>query len=300
MTSLVLQLQELAADDSSSVAELLRKARMVATKLKLTDFNDWITHELHGYNDIETTDQLRDYRVIKGDIRAHNPTNGVLMPIRFDPETTRKLSTVYVAQSIGDLDDLVKDRSVSLQFPFSEYQVAKIHQMMDSFHRSWVLPFRMVEASRIVAILDRVRNIILDWSLQLESEGLLGDGMTFSDDDRKRAAGAVIRIHNFQGILGDVRDSKVTQKLDMKVKAGDLQSLKDYLQSFGLRDADVDELQQAIEADPQPEKHGQFGDNVAGWIGRTVGKAATGAYDIAIGAAGDLLASAIGAFYGLS
>lgn len=297
MTPLVLQLQELAADGSASVAELLRKARMVATKLRLEDFNRWITQELHGYNDVENADQIPDYRVIYGDIRAHNPMNGVLMPIRFDPETTRNLSRVFVVQSIGDLDDLVADRSGTLQFPYSDYQVARIHQMMDPIHRKWVIPFRMVAPSQIVAILDRVRNIILDWALELESKGILGGGMTFSDAERDTAR-SEIRIHNFQGILGNVQDSKVKLHLEMSVRSGDFQSIKEYLHSFGVSDDDVAELHEAIKADPQPTKRGEFGERVSGWIGKIVGKAATGAYDLGVGAAGELIANAIWAFYG--
>lgn len=299
MTPLVLQLQVLAAEGSAFVAEVLRKARMVAMKLRLDDFNRWITYELHGYDDIEKIDQIPNYRIIYGDLRAHNPLNGLLIPIRFNPETTRNFSRIYVYQSIGDLEDLVADRSRTLQFPCSEQQVARIHRMMDPLHREWLLPFRRVAPSQIVGILDRVRNIILDWSLELELKGILGDGMTFSDAERQKAK-TEIQIQNFQGILGDVQNSSVAQNLDMRVRSGDFQSLKQYLESLGISDGDVAALHDAIKADPKPTKPEEFGTFVSEWIGKIVGKAATGAYDLGIGTAANLLANAIWAFYGIA
>jgi hypothetical protein len=89
MAGIVLELQRLAADGTTSAGDLIRKARMVATKLKLADFNGWLGHELHGY---PPEARVPDYRVLHGDLRARNPANGVLMPIRFGPELTETFS----------------------------------------------------------------------------------------------------------------------------------------------------------------------------------------------------------------
>ncbi len=44
-----------------------------------------------------------------------------------------------------------------------------------------------MSASEVVGIIDAVRNALLDWSLKLEKLGVKGEGMSFSDDERRRA-----------------------------------------------------------------------------------------------------------------
>jgi hypothetical protein len=45
-----------------------------------------------------------------------------------------------------------------------------------------------IPVSNVSAILDAVRNTILKWSLKLEEEGILGDGMSFSPAEKETAA----------------------------------------------------------------------------------------------------------------
>ena len=48
MTSVILELQRDAFDQSICVSDLLRKALVVARKLSLKDFGRWAERELHG------------------------------------------------------------------------------------------------------------------------------------------------------------------------------------------------------------------------------------------------------------
>src|SRR3546814_608401 len=73
---IVLQLQELASDSSQDLGDVLRKALTVATKLRLEEFRKWTSCELNGYADPKL---LPEYRIVKGDLRVHNPIHG-LMP----------------------------------------------------------------------------------------------------------------------------------------------------------------------------------------------------------------------------
>jgi len=56
----------------------------------------------------------------------------------------------------------------------------------------------------VVRIVDAVRNRILDWALALEQRGVLGDGLSFSPEDRARAADVTYNITHNQTIHGDV------------------------------------------------------------------------------------------------
>lgn len=58
MKSIVLELQQLASEDTFPITSLLRKALIVTTKLNLDDFKKWINNELNGY---EKTDEIPKY-----------------------------------------------------------------------------------------------------------------------------------------------------------------------------------------------------------------------------------------------
>ena len=148
--------------------------------------------------------------------------------------------------------------------------------------------------------MDRVRNLVLDWALDLEKNGILGEGMTFSDEEKKRASSQDININgNFQGIIGNVSKSKVSQDFVMTIDAGNFDSLSTYLEKLSVPAAEVAALQEAIEADPKPTNKKAFGPCVAEWFGNMVGKVAGGTYELAIGAGGELLANGIWKYYGL-
>jgi hypothetical protein len=73
MLPLVLQLQADALNSDVSVSDLLLKAKVVATKLDLTDFLQWIEHELNGYTD---KNEVPMYRKIRGRAQAYNTYYG--------------------------------------------------------------------------------------------------------------------------------------------------------------------------------------------------------------------------------
>lgn len=45
---------------------------------------------------------------------------------------------------------------------------------------------------------------MLEWSLKLEMDGILGEVITFSKEEKSKAASATYHIQNFSGVLGNV------------------------------------------------------------------------------------------------
>ncbi len=80
MASLVQELQRLASSSTSALPELLRKAKLVAFKLGLDDFQKWIDFELEGYKDIK---DIPLYRIVHCELRADEA--------HFVPITDRKV-----------------------------------------------------------------------------------------------------------------------------------------------------------------------------------------------------------------
>ena len=94
------------------------------------------------------------------------------------------------------------------------------------------------------------------------------------------------------GTIQNVTNSIVQNDLDSLIKA---------MASVGVTPDDLREMQEAIEGDSDAAevktKRG-FGPAIRHWIAKMVSKAAEGGWDVAVSAAGGILASAVSAYYG--
>jgi hypothetical protein len=123
--------------------------------------------------------------------------------------------------------------------------------------------------------------------------------MTFTSEEQQAAKEMqTINIGQFQGVLGNVQQSTVTQNLNMDVRKDDFDSLAAYLQSVGIEKAQITDLKERIKQDPVPQDKDKLGPKVSSWIGDMVAKAAAGGSQLAVGTAGSLLAQAICLYYG--
>ncbi len=182
---IVIQLQELASDSSNNLSDLLRKALIIATKLNLKDFKRWVLNELNGY---ENMDELPEYRKIIGELRVHNPYRGYIPFIISNSQLANTLGQILVADSIESINHLVKNSkkgSDLVTFAFSPEQEAILMGMQDGPVQ--LRPARVLGINYIAAILEKVRTYLLTWSLALEEAGILGEGLTFSKEEKRKA-----------------------------------------------------------------------------------------------------------------
>lgn len=296
-TPIVVQLQELAADSSNDISDLLRKALLIATKLKLDEFRVWIMKELNGY---QSEDKLPSYRYITGDLRAQNPYHGLIPFIIEDPELARAVKKIRVVESVESLSNLIQSSRENgvITYHFSPEREAALMRMQNSI--APLRPLRVVGRNQISAIIEQIRTRLLEWALSLEQAGILGEGMSFTEKEKEKAkSNSEINIQHFQGVLGDVTNSSIDQTMTMTITPGSFDSLSEYLKTHKVTDEDLKQLENAIRLDPEPTSRSKTGKKVSEWIGKMVQKAANGSWNIGVGAAGNLLASAISKFYGI-
>ena len=108
MKGIVLQLQAEAIDDSVDIETLLRKAYLVARKLKLKEFENWISNEQNGYKG-----EIPEYRVISGLIRAWNPYHG-WMPVVMQGKLADEAGKMPLKMPIATIADSYKESDDSL------------------------------------------------------------------------------------------------------------------------------------------------------------------------------------------
>lgn len=292
MAGLILELQKEAIDSTISLTELLRKALVVATKLNIKDFKEWIDNELNGYMD---KDNIPSYRKVTGITKAWNPYRGWIPMIIQNDFMANTLRQRFVKQSVGDLQSLVensKDGFLLMHYP------PKIENMLMRDEPD-LQPALHIGVNTMNGILQIVRNTVLEWALKLEEEGIIGEGLSFSVQEKEKAqASPNINIHNFQGILGDVTSSSINQDLKMSIQTDDFKSLANFLKAKNVSKEDISELENAIKDDPKPISSDKLGEKVSGWIGKMISKAALGTWQITVSTAGTLLGNAISAYYG--
>jgi hypothetical protein len=237
MKSLVLELQREAMNPNSRLSDVLRKALVVATKLKIDQFKAWIESEMKGY---DKTDEIPSYRKVKGSVKAWNPYHGWIPVIMEDPKVYDFISKRSIGQPISEIETLAfqKNEGGILQVPLPHDWIMKLFSKSEEF-RLGMVPTLIVDRSQLIGILDAVRNEILNWSLELESQGILGDGMSFSSEEISKAGSVIYNIKSFQGILGDVSSTNV--------QIGDYSSIHDALKEKGVSQKDRNELENLLD-----------------------------------------------------
>jgi AbiTii len=192
---LILQIQQAAIDSSSSVTEALRKAKLACTKLGLTEFGDWVDRELNGYMGILVKD-LPKYRILHGIPDAYNPCYG-WQPILFRTakgeaswsHTPIGMSSPALEQSIQGAQERGEG---NFSYPFSPETAAQLRKALPFEAQTHV----KLAVSQISEILNVVRNIILEWTLDMEKQGILGAELTFSDEERAKSVAATAQTIN--------------------------------------------------------------------------------------------------------
>lgn len=239
MTSLVLELQKSAMDQNQEVTAILRKAMVVASKLRLQDFRDWCSDEMNGY----TERPVPPYRKLQGQLKAHNPYHGWIPVMMEDVRVQDLLSQRAIGQPIGELEHLLKAKADGiLQVPIPHNILMEVFSNSEPFQLGMV-PTLIIGRNQIAGTVQAVRNKILEWSLELEQHGILGEGMTFSADEVKLASGTVYNIGTFSGVIGDVTSSSL--------QFGDYNSIHPELKRRGVSQDERNQLEEILDELPE-------------------------------------------------
>ncbi|MGB9455388.1 MAG: hypothetical protein WCB12_05060 [Bryobacteraceae bacterium] len=197
----MLELQRDSLNPAADVSDLLRKALLIATKLNIPDFNTWIENELSGYRDPKG---IPPYRIITGRVMAQDNW-GRWVPVLFqDNDALALVATVPLLDPVAEIEALlqrtIQQNEGTLRVDYSPEQEAILGR--GSLH-GLVGHTRFIRIEDLRGVLDAVRNEILRWSLKLERDGILGEGMTFSKDEQQKAS-AVHYTTNYYGSVGNV------------------------------------------------------------------------------------------------
>lgn len=195
--SLVVALQKHIINNEKNTTELLREALLIASKLQLNDFKLWINSELKGYTD----DSVPKYRIVHSALKILNPYHGWQPTTIKNPEIDELINNKKIRDSISELEKLTSNsdnNELSISFSGS----AKI-QIMKLFETDYE-PASFIGKSQVEGIIEQVKTTLLEWSIKLEEDGILGDEHMSFTEEEKETAQQKIHIENFNGIMGEV------------------------------------------------------------------------------------------------
>jgi hypothetical protein len=201
MPSLVSSFQQDIVQASKSVTESLRAAKLISAKLGLPDIEAWIGHELNGYPDNE---QVPSYRTGGGILQAFNPYQGWIT-------VSDGATTMIFVQPITALEALCSQQTVHIQpphpIPLSAPGFTGDSPASDFAQRI------AVSGTTFKVIVEAVRDRLLDWSVELEKRGIVGENMSFDREEKESAQQQTFHIQNViqnvTGVLGNITNSNV-------------------------------------------------------------------------------------------
>jgi AbiTii len=214
---------------------------------------------LNGYKDA-TTD-IPAYRHVVAEVKAFNPQRGWI-PMWFqDSEMARAVRNAKIENPIAEIEEMSRANKGRLIINFTPEMLNLLMRDMNEYNA--MMPRKFIAPNSLTGIVDKVRTTILEWALKLEKEGILGEGMTFSDDERKRAAqNPSIHINTFNGVLGDVNGGQL--------QIGNYGQFHQQLKDAGVSQSDRNEIETIIDELPKAEGAKKAGLVQRGmdWVGR--------------------------------
>ncbi|HGH6016958.1 hypothetical protein ACEV8A_23905 [Vibrio parahaemolyticus] len=298
---LIDEIIEILSSEESSLKTALLKTKVLLHKLGEKEILDWVDSELRGYQSI---DSLPSYRVVHVSVlgnvsnMAYRQTHQVLPMMHLDKSIREKLDTRFLTDSIAVISEYSKRDDLQITIA-PEYYPLLSKGLSNGYQveTAW----GMTSSGVMTQVLTEVNSRLLDFVLEL-SEKFPSEMDTEEMRSRAKEVGVSDLFNN--AVFGDnttivVGDSN-TQNVRNSINRNDIHSLVEVLKQNKVSDADINALKLAIEKDQDTEevKTGQFGKEVSSWMGTMVSKAASTVWDIKVGAAGSLLATAIGKYYG--
>ena len=172
--SLLRNIQESAIDANEPISVLLRQCKILAARLGSPEFKNWVEYELNGYAE---NDDIPKYRIMTVMCKGHfvgpfgSSLNNVEIPSRSIPEDFREgLFTSYLILPISAIESLIDSSNNGTiaecwSADITAVVGAEIYQEMNCL-QAW----KVIPVNTLVGILDMIRNKVLDFVLEIESE----------------------------------------------------------------------------------------------------------------------------------
>lgn len=302
-------INELINTKDHSLNSALLKTKVLATRIQNRELLDWVNSELTGYEDV---DIMPEYR--KGIINGlqGNYINGRMLhrnheipTIGLSKNVEYFLRHMDFPSSVTELENLCSMGTGStINSPIRPEHVAIIEENFINMGNPYLSVQgvnRVLSKNSIEGILSNVRNKLLDFMLKIDEEF----GSITEIKELRNKQNEISRIVN-NTIINNSGDGNVLNTGNSnsienkpKIQKNSIENFEKQLREIKVPEQDISEIIQIVQEEQPDYNENKFGNRVNGWIAKMVTKTAEGGWDVAIGAAGGLLATAIQSYYGM-
>jgi hypothetical protein len=311
--SLLTELIDAASGDQVPTPVLLRRVKVLASRLKTAPLAEWVEHELTGY---DTDAVLPTYRgpfsaEARGSFSGpfgHSMSNAPIPELSFSQQhrtTFAPFFTIEFRQGVAELEEVLRmagsSETGNLHLSWPADAIAYANQLWRRGEVHWYEGMGLMDAhtpiseASVRGVLDTVRTRVLDLALAIESEDPEAGGAAEST----LGPAAATHIFNTTIMGGNVAlaSHDFTQVLETRPESE--QDLLTRLKSIGLPEDLLGELREALKADrTSGEGDGEPGTRVRAWLGKVAMRSGRAGGRIATGASGDLVAQLVMKFFG--
>ncbi|MBX5058988.1 AbiTii domain-containing protein [Rhizobium lentis] len=301
---LLADIQNDAVNDTTPVSTLLRKVLVLASNLDIDVLEYWVKYEMNGYpSDVD----VPEYRQIKmsfkwsgGNIAYQVKGMAIATAAVAHATGIKDIHIFRCRQAIGTIGIEGVTSTSTLQVGMQNYMHHLSGKAIDESYEIYNL-WGEFAASHVFGIIDAVRNRVLDFVLTLKKQYPTAgevDGMTTKEPDVGNTVQHIFNttINGNAGVIGNANHSTV----NFNVNHGNLQDLRKQLTAHGINATDLAELEGALADEPNLADGKSFGPKVGAWLGKMVGKAASGVWNVGLETGGAVLQKALLGYYGLS
>lgn len=304
MTTLLRQIQDGATDDAVSVAELLRKALILAKRLDYPPLGDWAQQELQGYSGDADLPEYRAYRAcqVVGDfngVAGSGIRNQPLPSGAVAEEHRRLLFGFELRDGVPKYESLLEGEGAdNLSMPWNTDYV--VHYQQDFFdYYALHAARRVVGRGDLSQLVEAVRTRLLNFSLEIEASnpdaGEADPGTAPIPADAVSEAFQVTVMGDNNVVNAAGRDATQVISFD----DGRWDQLRETLAGFGVPDKEVDSLRVALQEDAgRALPAGAMGPSAASWYERLNAAVTQGAISLTSEVAGGMIAVELLKFLG--
>jgi hypothetical protein len=300
---LINQIIDTLSSETPNLESALLKTKVLLHRLGDTSSIEWINKEINGYL---PEDAVPNYRKLNS-VPYVNATNGVNRWAGMTPTTmhlTKEQKSYFfedeLRESISGIEFLSNGDSSSLSHPIPpEYWHFLSQGLMQGVEIENA--YCEIVKSQILQVGTVIRSRLLDFVLALEDKipsSLESENM--KEVSRKIGADKLFNNAMFGSNATIIIGNNNSQTINNSVIQNDLDSLKQFFSEKGIKEADLNNLEVAIANDEHSPSHvdKQYGPNVQSWIKAMMSKAVDTAWQVELGIASSLLATALNNFYG--
>ncbi|MDE0630641.1 MAG: hypothetical protein OXH73_03975 [Caldilineaceae bacterium] len=287
-------------NESASLANTLRKAKILAREINLPEFREWVESELNGYQDVQKIPHYRKFPAVNLGVTSGpfgRMDKNVPIPTTHLPVSIKDFAeNLILFEGVGELEAQASGNTKQRKWPPELV-------MLTRSYLGWSGGMELIDAYQpipthiFVGTLDQIKNRLLDFVLGLQEHNITPENMKNQTEAKENAR----KTFNTY-IIGNQNTVASGENVNQTIKTvqkGDSESLLSFLRGLNLGDDDIHEAKEAISVEPTAT-NGQLGPRVRGWLGMMMEKMASGALTIGGNAGAIVLTQAFKDFYGIS